>query len=262
MSVAPDPHDIFQCAVTEGKRRLEQSTIELISTGFIAGFTIVFGLVALGIAHAAAEPLVGEAVRIVDAFAFGIGLVFVVVGRAELFNENFFDPVAYAIEQEESWLLPELGRLWLGTFVFNLVGGVFLVLVLSVEGALPPGTGEALHTTATEIADRGIAGRFANAIAGGTLVALLSHLLVAVDSVGSRITVTYIVGVLLALGPFEHVIVTGLHLFFGMQFGSAIGVGSLVQIAVVSTAGNFVGGLGLVTFSHVGQASGTDESNS
>ena len=48
MPVGPPPAEIFQRAVEEGQRRLDQSTLELVSTSFIAGFTIVFGIAALG----------------------------------------------------------------------------------------------------------------------------------------------------------------------------------------------------------------------
>lgn len=73
------------------------------------------------------------------ALAFGIGVVFLVVGRAELFNENIFDPAATAIDRED-WLLTPLARLWLITFLFNLVGGVLFAFVFSVEGVLPTGS--------------------------------------------------------------------------------------------------------------------------
>ena len=39
--IAPDPAEIFHRAVEEGERRLDQSLLELVSTSFIAGFTIV-----------------------------------------------------------------------------------------------------------------------------------------------------------------------------------------------------------------------------
>lgn len=47
------------------------------------------GIVALGLIHAIGESRLGE-------LAFGIGVVFLIVGRVELFNENLFDPVAKA----------------------------------------------------------------------------------------------------------------------------------------------------------------------
>ena len=261
MAVAPDPAEIFHRAVEEGERRLGQSMLELVSTSFIAGFTIVFGLAALGIVEAAFEPQFHNLAPVAGALAFGVGLVFLIVGRTELFNENFFDPVAKAVEQSGSWRLWGLLRLWVVTFAFNLVGGALFAFILSVDGVLPPRAVGVLTETAEEIAHRGTTAGFGKAVAGGTLVALLSFFLEAVNSVGSRIAMAYIVGVLLTLGPFSHVIVTVLHLLFGLFFGAAIGLETLATTTAVVTAGNFVGGLGLVTLSHVAQAEGADESD-
>lgn len=87
-------------------------------------------------------------------------------------------------------------------------------------------------------------------------MSLMSYLLMAVDTDGSRIVIAYVVGFLLALGPFDHVMVTILHVFFGMLFGANVGPGELAFMTVVVTAGNLVGGLGLVTFTHVTQVEG------
>jgi formate/nitrite transporter FocA (FNT family) len=145
------------------------------------------------------------------------------------------------------------------TLVFNLLGGGLFVLVFSIDGALPPGTAEVLIAVAEDSAHRGGLASFARAIAGGTLVSLLSFLLVAVETGGSRISLAYLVGFLLALGPFEHVVVSALHVGFGLLFGANIGFGTLAAMTVVVTAGNLVGGLGLVTFTHVTQAMGARE---
>ena len=258
MPVAPTPHEVFRRAVAEGERRLDQSTIELVSTSFIAGFTVVFGMVALGIVEGLVRPLLGEATPIAGALAFAPGIVLLIVGRAELFNENFFDPVAKAVDAD-SWLLARLFRLWVVTFALNVVGGALMVGVFSVEGALSATTTGALRRTAEEIAHQTALAAFADSIAGGALVSLLSFLLLAVNGVGSRITLAYFVGFLLALGSFEHVIVTVLHLVFGLFFGAGYGLGTIATTAAVVTAGNVVGGLGLVTLTHVAQAKGADD---
>lgn len=191
MSVAPDPPEIFSRAVEEGERRLDQSLIELLSTGFIAGLTIIFGIVALGIVEALLSEASDALGKIAGALAFGIGLVFLVAGRAELFPENFFDPVATVVERRKPGMLLRLFRLWGITFLLNLVGGRLFAWILSVEGALPEGTAEALNRIAEEIATREALTGFVKTIAGGALVTLLSFLLHAVNSLGSRIWVTY-----------------------------------------------------------------------
>ena len=260
MTVAPKPSDIFQRAVDEGKRRLDQSMLELLSTGFIAGFTIVFGIIAQGVTHALAEPALGESAKVAGALAFPIGLIFLIVGRAELFNENFFDPAAAVFERRERGIVYRLFRLWSLTFVLNLMGGALFSLVFSVHGVLPDGARSALGTVAEDIAGQSGWAAFMSAVAGGALVTLLSFLLLGVNSVGSRIALAFLVGFLLAAGPFAHVIVTVLHVFLGILFGAQVGYGDLFRVMGIATLGNLVGGVGLVTLSHIAQAEGGRES--
>lgn len=258
MPTALAPEEIFERAVAEGNRRLDQSLLELVATSFIAGFTVVFGIVALGILHAAVG---GDLATVAGALAFAPGIVFLIVGRAELFTENFFDPLAAAFDRDGSWLLGSLGRLWAVTFALNLLGGGLMVLVFSVNGALPSGTGEALAKTATEIVHRGALAEFAAAIAGGILVTLLSFLVAASNEGLNRTLMAFFVGFLLALGPFDHVVVTMLHTFLGLLYGAEFGVGEFLATSVIVTAGNLVGGIGIGTLTHVAQAKGATKSD-
>jgi formate/nitrite transporter FocA (FNT family) len=259
MSDVPDPGEIFERAADEGNRRLDQSLVELVSTSFIAGFTIVFGIVALGIVEGIVHPVSSELAKLAGALAFGPGLVFLVMGRTELFNENFLDPVAAAVDDEDSWLLGSIGRLWAVTFAMNLVGGLLIVAVLSVDGAIPSSAADALVGFAEEAAGRPTVVVFIRAFIGGALVALLTYLLDAVHAATGRILLSYVVGVLLALGPFDHVIVSVLHVAFGMLLGADVTLAALGEATVVVTAGNVVGGVGLVTAAHVEPALGAEE---
>ena len=231
--------------------------MELLSTSFIAGFTVVFGVAALGIVHARVAPEFGELAGIAGSLAFAPALVFLVVGRTELFNENFFDPAAAAFEADDTWLVGPVLRLWMLTFVFNFVGAGALAAFVAVEGAVPAGTADALVTVAEHLVGRSAVATFASAVLGGALVALLSFMLQAADDTSARITLSFMVGFLLALGPFDHVVVTALHVFFGVLFGSTVGYAGLVEVLAVSTVGNVVGGLGLVTLSHITQVMGS-----
>lgn len=260
MSAPRTPDEIFQRAVEEGARRLDQTTVELLSTSFIAGFTIVFGVAAAGIAHAAVEPVLGPVAGVVAALAFAPALVFLVVGRTELFNENFFDPTAAAVVADDDWLVGPLLRLWVLTFAFNFAGVVPLTALVAVDGTLPGGAPDALAGMAVAIAHRTPTAAFASAVVGGALVALLSFLLQAVDGASSRIALAYLVGFLLALGPFDHVVVTVSHVYLGTLFGAPLGYRTLFETMAVATAGNLAGGLGLVTLSHVARVEGSDGS--
>lgn len=254
-----DPAEVFERAVAEGERRLDQSTLELASTSFIAGFTVLFGVVALGIVQGLVEPTVDHAARVAGALAFAPGVVFLVAGRTELFNENFSDPAAAVGRGIDA--VPSLLRLWTLTFVFNLLGGGLLALVFAVDGAIPPAGADALQRFAEETAHRPARTWFTRGVAGGALVSLLSFLVVSVRGDGSRLWLAYAVGVMLALGPFDHVVVSILHVVLGTLLGATVDVERLAAMTAVATAGNLVGGLGLVTVTHVTQAMGTDGSD-
>ena len=257
MSTAPTPDEIYERSKQEGRRRLSMSGLDLVSTGFIAGFTIVFGVVGLGVVESLVEPAAGRALaKLAGALAFAIGLVFLVVGRSELFTENFFDPVAAAISERgrRVWLL--VGRLWVVILLLNMVGAAVLAAVFTVDGALPEGAPHALSLVAEDIAGKSGLATFARAVAAGALITLLSYLLQGVDSVLGRITVAYMVGFFVALGPFDHVVVSAAHLLFGVWFDGSVGYGDVLMNMAISTPGNLVGGVVLVTLTHAAQAKG------
>ncbi len=254
---APDPQEIYRRAEAEGQRRLSMTLQDQAMTGFIAGVTIVFGTVALGVVESLVEPGLGpEAVKLAGALAFGIGLVFLIVGRTELLSENFFDPVAAAVKEGGAGPWARLAQLWITILILNLVGGAVLIAVLTIEGALPEGAPQALVRGAQEIADKTWVATLARAVLAGTLIALLSYMLNAVDTVVARILLAYLVGFLLALGPFDHVVVSALHLLFGVLTSGGVRPADLLTNIGLATAGNLVGGLLLITLTHTAQVRG------
>ena len=254
MTAAPSPEEIYERAKHEGRRRLFMPPMEQVATGFIAGVTIVFGIVSLGITTALVEPEVGPGVaKVAGALAFGIGLVFLIVGRSELFSENLFDPVVSAIDIGDRSGFLRLVRLWLLILVLNLVGGGVLVGVLTVPGALPEESNRALVALAEEIAAKEWTATLARAVLAGALITLLSYMLKALSSATARILVAFMVGFFLAVGPFDHVVVSALHVLFGVWESGAIGYTDLAANIGLATAGNLVGGILLVTLTHAAQ---------
>lgn len=259
MASALDPTEIFGRAADEGKRRLDQSLVALLATGFIAGFTVIFGIVAQALIESAAEPHFGGFASVLGALGFGVGITFLILGRAELFSENFFDPIATAFEGKESHVLRQLIRLWVLTFALNIVGGTLLIIILSLEGTLPTDAQKPLVSIAQELANSAPGATFARSVVGGALVALLSFLVITAQSSGARAAMALAVGFLLALGPFEHVVVSLLHMQFGWFVGADIAGEQIAKVGAISLVGNILGGVGLVTLSHAAQALGDDK---
>ena len=69
MSQSLDPEEIFKRSADEGRRRLDQGLLALVATGFIAGFSIVFGIAAQAVVHSLAEPYFGGFAVVLGALA-------------------------------------------------------------------------------------------------------------------------------------------------------------------------------------------------
>src|SRR5919202_1801552 len=242
---APEPGKIYEETRKEGRRRLTRPLLELASTALVGGFDVAFGIAAFALA----ERTVGGSVRqLVGAVAFGIGFVFIVVGRSELFTENFLIPVAGLDRRNpQSWL--KLIELWAVALVLNIVGGSLLAIVLTSQGVLPERTDKALVDLAEHIAGYSTLTSFLSAVVAGALMTLMTWFVEgAADSIGVRIVMAWATGTLIVLGTFNHAIDSTLELVFGMRYGADVDVSQLLANLGLAVAGNLVGGLLFVTF--------------
>ncbi|HEY5198428.1 MAG TPA: formate/nitrite transporter family protein [Solirubrobacteraceae bacterium] len=258
MSDAPEPHEIFREMREEGRERLERNRLELAASSLLAGFDVVFGVVALAAVDAALTPHFGtQAGHFAGALAFGIAFVFIAIGRSELFTENFMVPVIGLRKGLASKL--KLVQLWIVSPIFNIVGGTILILIVTTHGVLPGGAGASLRTIALHADGYDPATAFASAIVGGALITLMTWLIEGSPTPGTRILVAWIAGSLLTLGSFDHVIVVTLEMILGIRFGAPIPWIDVLQNVGIAAAGNLLGGLAFVTLTRTGQAIGSSE---
>jgi formate/nitrite transporter FocA (FNT family) len=153
----------------------------------------------------------------------------------------------------------KLAELWIISPVCNIAGGTVLIMVASVHGVLPEGTGKTLATIAKGFDDNSAVAAFCSAIIGGALITAMTWLVEGVGSIGGRIVCAWIGGVLLTLGSINHVIVVTLEMIFGIRFGADIGGLDVAQNFAVAVAGNMIGGLVFVTLTRTGQAIGSSD---
>jgi formate/nitrite transporter FocA (FNT family) len=258
---APEPHEMFARTREEGERRLTRSALELVSTSLVAGFDIVFGVVALAATTAAMAPHFGpSAAHLFGSLSFGIAFIFIVVGRSELFTENFLVPITALRRGTLSTV--KLAELWTISPVMNIAGGTALILIVSSHGVLPEGAAPALVDVAEKIGELGHWSAFLSAVTGGALITAMTWMVEGVGTVGGRIIVAWIAGFLLAIVGLNHVIVVTLELIFGMRFGADIGLDDVGLNFVIAVAGNMLGGLLFVTLTRTSQAIGSGDTDS
>ena len=256
MSDAPEPHEIFREMREEGRDRLARNRLELVASSLVAGFDVVFGVIALACADAAVTPHFGtQAGHFAGALAFGLAFIFITIGRSELFTENFMVPVTGLRRGLITKL--KLAQLWLLSPVFNILGGSILILIATTHGVLPAGAGPGLAATAMHFDHLDASTAFASAIAGGALITLMTWLVEGSRTPGGRVLVAWIAGVLLALGSFDHVIVVTLEMIFGIRFGAPVGWLDVARNLGIAVAGNMLGGLAFVTLTRTSQAIGS-----
>jgi formate/nitrite transporter FocA (FNT family) len=251
---APEPEEIFERTRREGARRLERPVLELMSTALAAGFDIIVGIVVLALVESQLSHQFGtHAAHVFGSIGFGIGFVFLIVGRGELFTENFLVPLAglHGKERNAWWKIAEL---WSVSPVFNLIAGFAMGVLLSVHSVLPFGTGSVIVHVSETIYANGWLALFISAIFAGALITAMTWFVEGQSSTGVRIAVAWSAGAILALGSFNHVIVVSLELVFGIRFGADIPWSFVVENFFVAAAGNMIGGIGLVTLNRFTQA--------
>jgi formate/nitrite transporter FocA (FNT family) len=251
---APEPEEIFEKSRREGERRLARPLVELVATALAAGFDIACGVILIGVVSSPLEHHFGkDAASVAGAFGFGVAFIFLVVGRGELFTENFLVPLAGLHgKQRNAWW--KIAELWSVSPVANVLAGLVIALIVTTHGVLPEGSGRVLTDAAQKVHANGTLALFMSAVFAGALITAMTWFVEGHDSVGIRLTVAWVSGAFLALAHLNHVIVVTIELIFGIRFGAHIPWSFVVGNFFLAAAGNMVGGVGLITLTRFTQA--------
>lgn len=227
----------FDATVTEGAERLHRTWRVILVTGFFGGVEVGLGVMAyLAVLHQTGSHLLAG-------LAFSAGFIALFLAHSELFTENFLMPIAALVAREGS--LAQLGKLWGGTLVTNLVGGwIFMWLVVQ---AFPQ-----WHKTLAEAAEHFTSAPFGLqsvvlAVLGGSTITLMTRMQQGTKSDPAKIVATVIGGFLLAGLQLFHSILDSLIVFGGIQSGAPITYGEWLGWFGYTLLFNILGGLVLVT---------------
>ena len=245
--------EIIHDAAIIGGRRLHRPLFESVITGLIGGMSVSFGAIALAWAAASAGGNDDGVAHIAGALAFPVGFVILLVGKSELFTEDFFLPVTAVLEREGR--LVELARLWGVTLAFNLVGVLIFALLISRPGVLSSGPTDVLIGIAERKVDYSLSTAFIKALFAGWLMTLLTWLIVAAEGFGAKLVIVWIVGSLIVLAEFNHVVISASEMWIAMLSGGSMSTSEWFTANFLpSLAGNIVGGVIFVTLLHYVQA--------
>ena len=228
----------FDSIVAEGRPRMSRPWPDLLATGAVAGIEVGFGVLAL----LYVEMMTGS--TLLGSLAFAIGVLALLLGHSELFTEGFLVPVTLVAAGEAR--IRDLVRLWVGTLIGNLVGG--LAVAALVDEAFPDLHHQATKTAATYI-NAGInAHTFCLALLAGGAISLLTRMHHGTSDMVAKLLASVAVAFLLAGVHLFHSVLDSLLAFVALLTGSAP-FGWLDWLAWFAwvVVGNLLGGLGLTT---------------
>ena len=252
-----DPDEIWSESVEEGERRLARRPLGLAATGVVGGIDVMLGIMAMTVVSGAlAISLPEQIAHVAGSLFFGVAFVLILVGRSELFTENFLVPIAALLRGRGR--ARDLAVLWTVTMAGNLAGILLLAAILTRAGLVPPDALDAAGTLADTFASRDIVAAFLSAVVAGTTMTLLTWLSEAVELDMSRIALALLMGFLLAVPSLNHAVVSVGEMSFGVLAGTSHKATwtDLAQNFPVAVAGNLVGGLGFVTLARILQIRG------
>ncbi len=250
-----EPEQIVDRASDVGRHRLDRSRLDALITGVIGGVEVSLGALAAMLVVGA----LGEAVPGMPLYArlaaggvvFPIGFLFVIMGRSELFTENFLIPVVAVLNRERS--VVSLLRVWTMSWVGNILACAAMASLLAVPHAIgDPVVGGYRDYTAYKLAVPGT-GTFVSAILAGLAMTVLTWLMVAIRNPVAKCVAIWAAGYVIFATNLSHAIVGAAIIFAGFVHAghSALDVAGWLGI---TTAGNLVGGIGFVTAFRLAQA--------
>ncbi|MFQ1000376.1 formate/nitrite transporter family protein [Modestobacter sp. SSW1-42] len=229
--------EAFDTIVSEGAQRLHRTWREVLTTGLAGGIEVATGVLVLFAVYAETGS------HLLAGLAFSVGFIALVLARSELFTEGFLVPVTAVAAGRAS--TAQLGKLWAGTLLGNLVGGwLFMWLVVQ---AFPD-----LHATAVESAvhfvDSPLDLQSASlAFLAGIAITLMTRMQHGTTSDVAKIVAAVAGALVLAGLQLYHSILDSLIVFAALHAGAPFGYGDWAAWFWYTTLLNMAGGLFVVT---------------
>ena len=226
----------------EGEAELHRPSSALAWSGFAAGLSMGFSLVAEGLIRSHLPDAVWT--PLLAKFGYTLGFVIVILGRQQLFTENTLTPIVPLLMHRTWDCVVNVLRLWAVVLITNLAGVLLFAWVIGNTDVFSPQVRNAFTHIGQDAIQHGFGTVILKAIFGGWLIALMLWLLPAADlaKVGIIIILTYIVG----LGQFSHIIAGSAETFYLVGTGQTPLGQFLLSFMIPTLIGNIIGGVSLV----------------
>jgi formate/nitrite transporter FocA (FNT family) len=251
----PEGELIYRSVRQDGDFALDQSSSELMWSGFAAGLSMGFSLIAEGLlrAHLPDAPWT----PLVSKFGYTAGFLIVILGRQQLFTEQTLTAILPLLAKNRpQGTVQNVARLWTIVLFANLAGCAVTSGATALTSAFSPDIQHAFSSIGQAAMSQDFPTTLVRGIYAGFLIAVMVWLLPGAEAARVWIVVllTYLVGV----GEFTHIIAGSAECFYLIFRGERTVAEYIVRYFVPTLIGNASGRvLFVAALAHAQHAPGT-----
>jgi formate/nitrite transporter FocA (FNT family) len=228
---------IHEAIRLEGTEELERPSSSIAWSGLAAGLTMGCSMLAQGLLQASLPDAPWR--TLVSSFGYGLGFVFVTMGRQQLFTETTLTvmlPFLHGTHGARS-----LARYWSIVFVTNILATLLFAAAATIPHLFKPDTVHAFTELGVKAVAPGFLVVLVKAVFAGWLIALMVWLLPIASS--ARLLVIIAVTWLISVAEFSHVIAGSAESAFAAMQGAIGWQDYLFGFLIPALIGNSIGGV-------------------
>ncbi len=233
---------VYETVREEGEHEMSRTVSALAWSGFSAGLSMGFSLVAEGLIRSHLPDSMWS--PLIYKFGYCAGFLIVILGRQQLFTENTLTVILPLLVRKNAETFFCVLRLWSVVFAANLVGAVVFAYVIGHTDIFSPEIKRVFGEIGREAMEGNRLTIFLRAIFAGWLIALMVWLLPVAES--AKVWVIIIMTYLVALGGFAHIIAGSVEVSYAVMSGAADWSAFFGSWMLPTLFGNIIGGVSLV----------------
>lgn len=241
--VAVTAQVVHEAIRKQGEEELDRPASALAWSGFAAGLTMGFSLIAEGLISAYLPDLPWR--RLLVSCGYPLGYLIVIIGRQQLFTENTLTAVIPLLARRDWITCARTLRLWAIVLASNLVGAHLAAWTIGNTATFSPEVQRAFAGIGKQAANVTPGAAILKGIFAGWLIAMVVWMIASARA--GQIAIIGILTYFVGLAQFTHVIAGSIEVLF-LVFTGALSWGHWAWGYMLPTLlGNVVGGVSLVS---------------
>ena len=234
---SPSARIVHEAIRLEGTEELERAWSSVAWSGLAAGLTMGTSMLGQGVLMARLPDAPWR--ELVAAFGYGLGFIFVTLGRQQLFTETTLTvmlPFLHGTHRAGAVV-----RYWVTVFAANILGTLLFAAAATLPQLFQPDAVQAFTELGVKAAHPGFLAVMLKGVVAGWLIALMVWLMPAAGS--ARILAIVAVTWLIAAAELSHVIAGAIETAFAAMRGAIGWQDYLLGFLLPALIGNSLGGV-------------------